>query len=256
MKQLACILIALAVVGVYGDEPDKLVNGIPAKIEDYPHCVSIRVNNNHMCGGSIIDKQYILTAAHCVVPLLQDSRLRQAATVVTGTTYLSKDGQNYKIEKLWHHEKYNLRALGRSPYDIGIIKLASPIELGPNQKAIALPTRDIAKDDKVTIAAWGSTGFRQPIHDNLQKLSSTVMLPEECQKYHLLLMNVHKSELCTLITKGTGLCHGDSGSGLINEDEGTITGLVSGGRPCAQGYPDVYTSVYYHKSWIEEKMKN
>lgn len=108
---------------VYGDEPDKLVNGIPANIEDYPHCVSIRTNNNHFCGGSIIGDRYILTAGHCVAPLLQDSSLRKSVTVVTGTTYLNSGGESHKVEKLWYHDSYNPRALGRGPYDIGLIKV-------------------------------------------------------------------------------------------------------------------------------------
>ncbi|XP_071626254.1 chymotrypsin-2-like [Temnothorax longispinosus] len=253
MKQLACILIALAIVGAYGDEPDKLVNGIPANIEDYPHCVSIRVDNTHFCGGSIIDKQHILTAGHCVAPLIQDSRLRKSVTVVTGTTYLNEGGQSHKVEKLWYHDDYNPRA-SRGNYDIGLIKLASPIEFGPTQQPIKLPTKIIEKDDDVTIAAWGSRGFRKPVHNNLQKLNAKAMLPDTCQAYHKFLMNIHKDEFCTLITYGTGLCNGDSGSGLIRNSDRTIIGLVSGGRPCARGYPDVYTNVYSYLSWIEGKM--
>lgn len=109
--------------GVHGDEPEKLVNGQPADIKDYPHCVSIRVNNNHFCGGSIIEKQFILTAGHCAVPLMDDPRLRDSATVVTGTKYLDKGGESHKIEKVWYHDNYNPRALGRGPYDIGLIKV-------------------------------------------------------------------------------------------------------------------------------------
>ncbi|XP_012538935.1 chymotrypsin-2 [Monomorium pharaonis] len=255
MKQLACILIALAIVGVYGDEPDKLVNGIPTTISTYPHCISMRANNNHMCGGSIIGSRYILTAAHCVVPLVRNPNLLRSVVIVTGTTYLNSGGQAHKIEKLWYHERYNPNdPTGRGSNDIGLIKLATPIQFGPTQQPIALPTRNIMKDDAVTIAAWGSTGFRKPVHNNLQKLHARAMLPQTCQEYHRGVMNIASSEFCTLITYGTGLCNGDSGSGLIRDNDRTIIGLVSGGRPCAQGYPDVYTNVYSHLSWIKQKM--
>lgn len=255
MRQLSCILIALAIASVYGDEPDQLVNGIPTNIESYPYCISIRTNNNHFCGGSIIDKQYILTAGHCVVPLLQNSRLMQSVTVVTGTTYLNSGGQAYKIEKMWAHENYDPNfPSGKGPYDIGLIKLSTPIQYGPTVQPVKLPGKNIAKDDAVTIAAWGSTGFRRPIHNNLQKLSAKAMLPDLCQQYHQNFMPIHKYEFCTLITYGTGLCNGDSGSGLIRDSDRTIVGLVSGGRPCALGYPDVFTNVYSYLSWIKQKM--
>jgi len=256
MKQLACILIALAVVGVYGDEPDKLVNGIPTKIENYPHCISMRNYGSHMCGGSIIDKQYVLTAAHCLVSLIQNPLSKRTVTVVAGTTYLNQGGQSYKIANMWVHESYDPNdPTGRGPYDIGLIKLATPIQFSSSAQAIKLPSRDIAANDAVTIAAWGSTGYGRPIHNDLQKLSSKAMPPNICQEYHKGVMRVHQTnEFCTLIAKGTGLCHGDSGSGLIRDSDRTLVGLVSGGRPCATGYPDVYTNVFPYIFWLREKM--
>jgi len=110
--------------GVYGDEPDKLVNGIPTTIEEYPHSISIRVDNNHFCGGTIIDKFYVLTAGHCVAPLLQNTRPRQSLFIVSGTTYLSTGGQIHRVEKLWVHERYDLYdPSGRGSFDIGLIKV-------------------------------------------------------------------------------------------------------------------------------------
>ncbi|XP_011705966.1 PREDICTED: chymotrypsin-1-like [Wasmannia auropunctata] len=255
MRQLACILIALAIAGVYGDEPDKLVNGIPTTIEKNPHCVSLRIKNSHFCGGSIIDEKFILTAGHCVALLVQNPSLKQQATVVTGTTYLNSGGQHYEIKNVWYHDNYNPRALGRGPYDLGLIELTGPIQFDEKTQPIKLPTKDVKKGDSVTIAAWGSTGFRKTMHNELQKLNAGVMLPNECQTYHSLFMRIHqKNEFCTLIKKGVGLCNGDSGSGLYDDETGCIVGLVSGGRPCAEGYPDVYTKVYPYISWINEKM--
>ncbi|XP_077260637.1 chymotrypsin-2-like [Temnothorax americanus] len=257
MKQISCILIALAtIVAVYGDEPEQLVNGIPANIEDYPHSVSIRVNNNHICGGSIIDKQYILTAAHCVVPLIRDSKKMQSTTVVAGSAYLNSGGKAYKVQRLWIHENYNPNSpSGRAPYDIGLIKLTLPIQFGPKVRQIGLPRRNIAENDGVTIAAWGAMGLGKPIHKNLQKLYANAMLPQECQQYHGNSMLIHNNEFCTLISYGTGLCTGDSGSGLLRNSDRTIVGLVSGVRPCAIGYPDIYTNVYTFVPWIQQKMR-
>ncbi|XP_011156988.3 chymotrypsin-2-like [Solenopsis invicta] len=259
MRQISCILIALAIVGVYGDEPDKLVNGIPTTIEEYPHCVSLRVkDNNHFCCGSIIDPEYILTAGHCIVPLEQDSSLMESLTIVSGTTYLDNGGEVHKAAKVWLHENYNTRSSGRGPYDIGLIKLTKPMEFGPTQRSVLLPTKKSEKNMEVTIGAWGSEGFRKPIHNNLQKLDASVMLADTCQTYHHFIMKIHKHEICTLIKRGTGMCNGDSGSGLITNtdiEKREIVGVTSGGIPCATGYPDVFTDVYSYVSWIKEKME-
>lgn len=58
-----------------------------------------------------------------MAPLFSDDSLRKSVTVVTGTTYLDKGGQVYKVEKLWYHDNYNPRALGRGPHDMGLIKV-------------------------------------------------------------------------------------------------------------------------------------
>ncbi|XP_011156956.1 chymotrypsin-1-like [Solenopsis invicta] len=249
MKLLSCIVIALAVVGVYGDEPEKLVNAIPSSINEYPHCVSMRNRGQHMCGGSIIGPKHVLTAAHCV------QNLPSSVTIVSGTSLLNQGGESHRIEKVFAHENYNpYDPSGRGPYDIALIKLLDPITFNSQQKPIALPTSDIMKNDAVTIAAWGSTGLGQRVHNDLRKLMMNAMLPGECQRLHGTAMKVAQSELCTLTSYGTGLCHGDSGSGLVRNKDNCIIGLVSGGRPCARGYPDIFTNVWHYKSWIENKM--
>jgi len=68
-------------------------------------------------------------------------------------------------------------------------------------------------------------------------------------------MDVHPTnELSNHIARGTGLCFGAHGSGIIRDSDKTLVGLVSGGRPCATGYPHVYTNVYPYNSWIQQKM--
>ncbi|XP_070170378.1 chymotrypsin-1-like [Polyergus mexicanus] len=260
MRHLACILIVLTIVdptfcslGVFADEPEKLVNGIPTSVNEYPHAASIRLNNNHICGGSIISNNAILTAGHCIVPLLQNQR--QVLTVVTGTTYLSSGGQAHGVSGMWYHERYNPNAPGRDAgFDIGLLQLSAPIVFNARQKPIRLPTSDVVRGEAVTIVAWGSTGFKQRVHDNLQKLNARCMLQDECQRYHQNFMPVHPNEFCTLISTGTGTCNGDSGSGVVRNRDGTIIGLVSGGRPCALGYPDVYTNVAKFVPWINQKL--
>lgn len=116
--------ITFCSLGVYAEEPEKLVNGVPTSIEQYPHAVSIRVNNNHFCGGSIISNTHILTAGHCVAPLLQDANLRRGLIVVTGTTYLSSGGQAHRVSRMWYHESYNPNAPGRDAgFDIGLLQV-------------------------------------------------------------------------------------------------------------------------------------
>ena len=43
----------------------RVVNGNNAAPNSWPWQVSLRFNNNHFCGGSLIGKDLVLTAAHC-----------------------------------------------------------------------------------------------------------------------------------------------------------------------------------------------
>ncbi|XP_029168465.1 trypsin delta-like [Nylanderia fulva] len=174
MRLLTCILIALAFVAIYADEPEKLVNGTPTTIKEWPHAISLRLNNQHSCGGSIISSKCILTAAHCVEPF----KSTRGLTVVSGTTYLNSGGVHHEIAELKAHEGYG----EDGSHDIGLIKLSQPIKFDENTQPIKLPTSDIEKGDGVTLVAWGSKGFLRPIHNDLQKIEANCMPWDECKR--------------------------------------------------------------------------
>lgn len=44
----------------------RIVGGVPVDIRSFPWQVSIQWRDRHFCGGSIIDRSWILTAGHCM----------------------------------------------------------------------------------------------------------------------------------------------------------------------------------------------
>lgn len=66
---VAVLLLALSKINCNDQvkyEGHKIVGGYDAKNGEFPYQVSIRINNKHFCGGSILNQYYILTAAHCL----------------------------------------------------------------------------------------------------------------------------------------------------------------------------------------------
>lgn len=116
--------------GTYADEPEKLVNGIDTNVKQYPHVVSLRLNGKHYCGGSIIGKRHIVTAAHCVEPYKKDPDAKKKIVAVTGTTTLDEGGQVHEIEEMYYYDKYkpvpNVRSSG---FDVGLFKVRSRMKL-------------------------------------------------------------------------------------------------------------------------------
>ena len=44
----------------------KIIDGTEAGVNEYPWMVSLQLGGAHFCGGSIINEEWILTAAHCM----------------------------------------------------------------------------------------------------------------------------------------------------------------------------------------------
>lgn len=44
----------------------RIIGGVEATLGRWPWQVSLYYSNRHTCGGSIINSQWVVTAAHCV----------------------------------------------------------------------------------------------------------------------------------------------------------------------------------------------
>lgn len=62
---------------------------------------------------------------------------------------------------------------------------------------------------------------------------------------------INEANICTKNHKGTGICVGDSGSGLVYNN--TLLGIVSWSIGCADGNPCVHARVFPHLEWINEQ---
>jgi len=61
--------LALATVAnpspFYHNKDGRIVGGKPIEIVDRPFQISLQLNGRHYCGGSIINKNTVVSAAHC-----------------------------------------------------------------------------------------------------------------------------------------------------------------------------------------------
>ncbi|XP_012235769.1 chymotrypsin-2-like [Linepithema humile] len=237
------ILSIVAIHGISADESSnhgpKIVGGSSATDGQYPYQASLRLNNRHFCGGSIIDKRWILTASHCLTGFNNT-----AISVVLGSNTLNKGGDRYASVKRWIHPYYSPAFIRN---DIGLIKLDKDIVFGDKVKPIALPKKNFEKSDyPATLSGWGTTSYPGNAPNELQHIELTVIDQKQCLSASYRNTN---SNICTFNKHGEGACHGDSGGPLVAD--GTQIGVVSWGVPCAKGHPDVFTRVYSYLNWIK-----
>jgi len=102
----------------------KIVGGEAAASQTWGWAASLRYSstNSHFCGGSIITRSHILTAAHCTVGLQSASSVR----VTVGSIYLSTIVQARDVSKIFIHPTYSSKTYVD---DISILKLSSPLNL-------------------------------------------------------------------------------------------------------------------------------
>ncbi|XP_011155953.3 chymotrypsin-1-like [Solenopsis invicta] len=234
-------LIALAFT-VHG-YPTQIIGGNDAPIGKYPHHVALIYRGNFRCGGSIINKRYILTAAHCV-NVVDDARDLE---VHAGTIYLNQKGDVYQAESVVWHPGFDMIRLN---YDVGLIRLTKDIVYTDVVKPIPIAEEDIAVTDlPCVVSGWGVTRLDGPTPNTLQEIALKVYSPEKCKLQE---WRVTDNHICTLTKAGEGVCYGDSGSALLAN--GVQIGIASFVNPCALGDPDKFAKVSAFKDWIKEHM--
>ncbi|CAG2209011.1 TMPRSS2 [Mytilus edulis] len=188
----------------------RIVGGTVATVHAYPWQVSLRYGSHHMCGGTIIDSQWILTAAHCF-----EDTTHSYWTVATGIhdrghIYRS---QVHNVRNVIVHTGYSSRS---NHNDIALIKLDKPLDLTDSTtKAACLPNKHEDFDGLVcTVTGWGALHTDGPGTRLLNEVDVPIMDSNRCKYY---LGNViYGSNICAGYNQGgRDACQGDSGGPLV-----------------------------------------
>jgi len=257
---------------------DRIIGGVDAKPHQFPWIVylqslyrPINASDNTgllaMCDGTLIDTQWILTAAHCFSP--HPGYKLEKAALALGAHNLSNENENMLVlrpKKIYLHGDYQDDYVA-SPYDIALIQLFSPLtpaELTAYHLApICLPdppkqggTASQNYRDCCAIG-WGvnSTDKEAPTPAVLKVVQQQLLSPQECKNYHDAMSEL---QVCAGY-EGHGVCQGDSGGPFLCRDVRTgayqLVGITSYGNfRCGSPRPSVYTAVDHFLDWINQTM--
>lgn len=226
---------------------EAIIGGSQAAKGEFPYQVSVQTSS-HKCGGSIIDKDHILTAAHCVDGL-SANRLRIRA----GSNQHGSGGKLVKVAKVTQHSEYDAKTIKN---DIAVLKLVSSLDFGPTISAVELPS---SADDtpqvgtRCSVTGWGSTSAGGSTPSNLLVAYVNIVDHEKCVEEYADRHEVDDSMICAGVKSGgKDACQGDSGGPLVDASSKKQVGVVSWGFGCGQHNQDgVYASTAAYLDWIQ-----
>ncbi|XP_054444529.1 kallikrein-7-like [Pteronotus mesoamericanus] len=227
------------------DNEDRIINGVPCPSDSHPWQVALLKGNQLHCGGVLLNKQWVLTAAHCQ---MSDYNVHMGSNRLD-----SRRAQRIKATESFVHPGYSTQT---HVNDIMLVKLSRTARLSSTVNRINLPSRCDAPGTTCTVSGWGTTTSPDvTFPSELMCTNVKLISSQDCKEVYKDLLG--KSMLCAGIPNSkSNACNGDSGGPLVCR--GTLQGLVSWGTfPCGQpNDPGVYTQVCKFVGWIKETMKN
>ncbi|KAH8382443.1 hypothetical protein KR009_003531 [Drosophila setifemur] len=221
---------------------NRIVGGQEAEDGIAPYQVSIQTTwNTHICGGVILDDQWILTAGHCALDFnVADIK------IIVGTNDRLSPGQVLYPDETLVHCLYDVPYLYHN--DIGLIHVNESIIFNERTKVVELSSEQPPAGSTVTLTGWGAPEINWPTVEKLHTINLTVIDLEECRNHWDNHTGIGTGHICTYTKEGEGSCSGDSGGPLMWE--GKLVGLVNWGRACGVGMPDMHANTVYYQDWI------
>ncbi|XP_053400733.1 uncharacterized protein LOC123558624 [Mercenaria mercenaria] len=249
-----------------------VINGRDASIEEWPWYGHLRLNGTFICGLSLIDPLWAITASHC----FGRYSFHVVYTVSFGTDSTGSDGE-------WHQEipvqemfEYGYITSPWLVHDITLLKLKYPALINNFTRPVCMPTMTSLNDIRTQgpfaecfVIGLGTSEklFADPtsadlLPDVLQKKQVQVLTKEYCTESWTPLSLYPDSFPENVVCVGTEspsspVCFGDSGGPLVckaNSGRWELFGLVSFGyRSCFHDLiPTVLTSVANYREWIKD----
>uniref|UniRef100_A0A0G2K8W8 Peptidase S1 domain-containing protein n=1 Tax=Rattus norvegicus TaxID=10116 RepID=A0A0G2K8W8_RAT len=241
---MQALLFLMALVLPSGAGAEEIVGGVESRPHSRPYMAHLKITTEKgyvtFCGGFLISRQFVLTAAHCN---------GREITVTLGTHDVSKresTQQKIKVEKQIIHKNYNFFS---NIHDIMLLKLEKEVELCLAVRVVPLPSPSdfIDPGTMCQAAGWGQTGVTDPTSYTytLREVELRIMDVEACKIFSEYDYNF---QMCVGSPGRMRSPEGDSGGGPLL-CAGVAHGIVSHGREDAKP-PAVFTRISPYVSWI------
>ncbi|XP_045206198.2 chymotrypsin-1-like [Mercenaria mercenaria] len=244
--------------GITDRDKDRIVGGNFADRGEYPWLIVLRYNGGFICGGTILNKDTILTAAHCVE---EDPNQWFGDYSIKAGDYqtFKKESteQIVRVQRVRVHNMYD--KLADTDRDIAILKLKESLTFNDYVKAIPLASKSqektLVKLNKCVVAGIGDTQNWDSTPNKAKEAAVTMKGKSTCSKLAKKYKAKFTNYMVCSLDEGEGACSGDSGGPLMCFDrqrKAYQVGIVSyGSEDCWDGF-NVYARVSALRKWIKK----
>jgi secreted trypsin-like serine protease len=220
----------------------RIVGGTDAKPGSNPFQVALlqkaiaNDRNAQFCGGTLVKKNYVVTAAHC------SAFAADSVQVLVGSQRLDGSGTRLNVQTITNHPDWNPITYD---FDVAVWKLASD--------ANGIPLARLANGDpplgtRLLATGWGDTESIPSFPVLLREVKVPLVSRRNCNDANSYSGDITGRMICAgLNAGGKDTCQGDSGGPLTRRQNGNykvLTGITSWGIGCAEpNFFGVYTRV-------------
>ncbi|XP_065365606.1 transmembrane protease serine 9-like [Calliphora vicina] len=257
-----CGRILILSLIVYLQQAHATTEGFYAERGMYGFVAAITEQGKFICGGTIVSKYFIISAAHCFKRGSNHTHIK----AIVGTHDLSQATSEHikNVTNVVIHPRFSVINMD---FDIAVVRLEDPLLLEQeNLQRINLAENfDAYYDDDAVALGWGHGGERdtQP-PSRLRYVPVYVWNRRTCNSKHIWGEHAHyiygplvsERMLCASVPDGgSGTCDNDDGAALVAEEE--FLGIMSWRFDCHSIHkPSVYTSIPLLRTWIIRVLGN
>ncbi|XP_063273955.1 transmembrane protease serine 13 isoform X2 [Prinia subflava] len=236
----------------------RIIGGKETSVNKWPWQVSVQYGPIHICGGTIIDAQWVLTAAHCF--FMNSMKILDDWRVYGGVSDLKQPMEGIPVSQVIINSNYSD---DHDDYDIALMKLSRPLTLSAQVRPACLPMygQRFQTGRSCFITGFGKTRENEDnTSPKLREAEVKLIDYKICNSDKVYEGYLTPRMMCAgYLQGGKDACQGDSGGPLVCEDDGRwyVAGVTSWGTGCGQkNKPGVYTRVTKLLSWIYSKMES